>query len=640
MKVLHIEDSIEDAELVRDLLTTEWPDCVVDIVANRPDLCARLDENAYDLILSDFSLGSFTGLDALKIVRERKPTTPFIFLSGTIGEDRAIEAVRAGAQDYVIKDRMKRLVTAIHRSLRDSLENRQREDAERRIREQADLLNKAHDAIIVTDLEGFITFWNKGAERISGFSAAEVIGLRPENVLGAAVHAELEKSWEALEKTDEWRGELHMQDRSGKEIVIEVSATLVRDDEGKPRARLSIGTDVTAKKSLEEQFYRSQRLESIGMLASGIAHDHNNVLTPIILAAPMLREHVSNPRDVRMITTLEKSAEQGAALIRQILSFAHGVSGPNQLVQIKHTIRDTKAVIDEIFPKNIRIEDHVSGDLWPIMANPTQIHQVFLNLCVNARDAMPSGGSLILRAENCVIDAAGAERIAGAKPGSWVVLHVEDTGTGIPPEALAHIWEPFFTTKAVGKGTGLGLSTVRGIVENHRGFITLDTQMGRGTTFRVYLPAESKAKSDDHNSAHPVIIRGNGELILIVDDEPQIRDVTAATLAHYGYRVLIAKDGVDALTLFSARSDEIGLVITDLNMPNLDGAALAKVVQQLNPKVKVIAMSGLTSGAHNPQIQGVVGAFLIKPFKAEALLQAVHKLLCPAVAAGEAKDFR
>jgi two-component system, cell cycle sensor histidine kinase and response regulator CckA len=488
MRILHIEDCIEDAELVHALLKSEWPQCEIDLISGYPELNARLEAGNFDLVLSDYSLGCFTGLDALRAVRGKYPVTPFIFLSGTIGEDLAIEAVRAGAQDYVIKDRMKRLVTAIHRALRDSHDRAQRDLAEQHIREQADLLNKAHDAIIVTDLDGHITFWNEGAERISGWASAEVIGRTPEAVLGVGFHARIDEARRSLAETGEWRGDLLLHDRNQKALIIEVSMTLIKDNAGRPKARLSIGTDVTDKKSMEEQFLRIQRIESIGMLASGIAHDLNNILAPILLAAPMLRDEISNPIHVRMMTSIEASAKRGTDLVRQILAFAHGASGAQERVQITRILQDTKNVITETFPKNIHISDGIPGNLWPITANPTQIHQVLLNLCVNARDAMPSGGRLSLRAENCVLDAATAQSMDGAKPGAWVVIHVEDTGSGIPDEALAHIWDPFFTTKGPGKGTGLGLSTVRGIVNNHKGFISLRTLRGQGTAFRVFFP--------------------------------------------------------------------------------------------------------------------------------------------------------
>ncbi len=409
-----------------------------------------------------------------------------------------------------------------------------------------------------------------------------------------------------------------------------MSATLLQDETEHSKALADLGGNISVKKRLDDQFLRAQRLESIGMLASGIAHDLNNVLAPIILAAPVLREHATNPDDLRIISSLEKSAERGVDLVRQILTFAQGVGGGHQLLEIKHILQETMSVVTETFPKNIRLENFVPDDLWPIMADPTQIHQVLLNLCVNARDAMPDGGVLRVRAENCLLDERAAKKIDGAMPGAWLVLHVEDTGTGIPAEALNHIWEPFFTTKAADKGTGLGLSTVRGIVDHHRGFISLKTQCGRGTTFRVYLPAaEMPAKIDHLDPVRPSAVRGNGELILIVDDEPQIRDITAAILSRHGYRVLIAGDGSEAVALFASRSTEISVVVTDMSMPNLDGAILANIVQHLNPMVKILAMSGLSSSGGEMKMRQITGAFLFKPFKVEALLQAVNKLLHP-----------
>jgi PAS domain S-box-containing protein len=488
MRILHIEDCAEDAELVRLLLVAEWPGCEIEVITGFPELMARIEVGDFDLVLSDFDLGTFTGMDVLEAVKRKDPAKPFIFLSGTIGEDFAIDAVRAGAQDYVLKDRMKRLVTAIKRALRDSDEISLRNLAEQRIREQAELLNKARDAIIVTDLEGRITFWNQGAERISGWASAEVVGRSPEEVLGVGFHARIDEARKALAEIGEWHGELLLHDRNLKALVVEVSMTLIKDNAGRPKARLSIGTDVTAKKNLEEQFLRVQRLESIGMLASGIAHDLNNILAPILMGAPMLRDQISNPVHNRIIANFERSAERGTALVRQILNFAQGVGGAHQRVELAPILRDTRDVIAETFPKGIKLVDSIPANLWPITGNPTQIQQVVLNLCVNARDAMPSGGKLSLFAENRFLDEASARSIAGAKPGTWVVLHVGDTGMGIPEEVLASIWEPFFTTKGPGKGTGLGLSTVRGIVNDHGGFVSLTTHPGRGTIFQVYLP--------------------------------------------------------------------------------------------------------------------------------------------------------
>jgi two-component system, cell cycle sensor histidine kinase and response regulator CckA len=401
-----------------------------------------------------------------------------------------------------------------------------------------------------------------------------------------------------------------------------------------PSMRVIDGSGSNAKKQADEQHLRTQRLESIGMLASGIAHDLNNILAPIILAAPILREHATNPDDQRMIASLEKSAERGVELVKQILSFAHGADNIPQLVAIKELLQETLAATVETVPKNIVVKHNFPGNLWPIMADPTQIHQVLLNLCVNARDAMPSGGTLSISAENALLDEVTARKIEGARPGAWIVLHVEDTGTGIPMSVLAHIWEPFFTTKGSGKGTGLGLSTVRSIVENHNGFINLKTQPGRGTTFRVYLPVpDVPTKKTVAEVAPSKNERGNGELILVVDDEPQIRDITAAMLARNGYRVLTAGDGAEAVALFATRSGEIQVLITDLVMPNIDGAALANIAHHLNPGVKILAMSGLSSAGRNGKMERYGGAFLFKPFKIQALLEAVNTLLHPVAVA-------
>ena len=416
-----------------------------------------------------------------------------------------------------------------------------------------------------------------------------------------------------------------------------MSSALICDEGSAAKDLLGKTSETEPREGADERYLRAQRLESIGMLASGIAHDLNNVLSPIILAAPVLREHATNPDDLRIITSLEKSAERGVDLVRQILSFAHGAASVPQIVQIKHLLRETLAVTRETFPRNISVEYGFPDNLWPIMADPTQIHQVLLNLCVNARDAMQDGGTLSLSAENCLLDEGTARRVEGGRPGAWVILRVEDSGVGIAPEALSRIWEPFFTTKGAGKGTGLGLSTVRSIVENHRGFITLKTERGRGTAFRVYLPAAEASLIERRSESAPEKRElGKGEMILVVDDEPQIKEMTAAMLTRNGYRVITAGDGTEAVATFATHSREIDLVITDLVMPNLDGAALAAIVQHLNPRTKVMAMSGLSSNGGSVRAERFGTAFLYKPFKVQALLEMVHETLHPKAAADAA----
>ncbi len=390
---------------------------------------------------------------------------------------------------------------------------------------------------------------------------------------------------------------------------------------------VGVAEDVTERKKYEEQALRAQRLESIGMLAAGITHDLNNVLAPIGMAATLLRDRLSATSDLRLIDTLEKCADRGAGLVRQILGFVHGIGDEPSVVQVKHLLRDITTVVTETFPKSITLNEEVPNELWPILANPTQIHQVLLNLCVNARDAMPNGGTLTVGAENCVLDAKAAAAIEGAKPGAWLVLHIEDTGTGIPPAVVARMWEPFFSTKPLSKGTGLGLSTVRGIIETCHGFITLRTGLGRGTCFRVYLPAAQSVIAAD-GSAHPYSSkRGRGELILLVDDEELIRDLAGATLTKAGYRVITTADGFEAAGAFESNVGEIALIITDLDMPNVDGETLVEVIRTFKPHLKILAMSGGGSRQSKARPTEFASAFMAKPFSAETLLTHVDKLL-------------
>ena len=635
MNILHLEDNLRDAELANELLAVEWPGCAITRVDNRADGLAALRRGGFDLVLSDFSMGSFNGLEALQLAQEHQPDVPFIFFSGTIGEERALETVRAGALDYVLKDNVQRLVPSIRRALKESEERRRREQAERAIRELADIIDRASESIVVSDLDGRITAWNRGAERLYGLSATEAVGRTAEELFFSTIAQKLRAAHEATcEAEAEWRGEINVTTRDGREVIVDLHMTLIRDDAGRPKARLSIATDITGKKKLEAQFLRVQRLESLGMLAAGIAHDLNNVLAPVLMTGPLLRVRATNPADIRTLDILEKSAARGAGLVRQIIGFAHGASGGFQLTQVKHLIRDIGEVIQASFPKSIVFEDQVPANLWPVQANPTQIHQILLNLCVNARDAMlPRGGTLRLRAENRVLDRSAADALVashpglGARPGAWLVLQIEDTGTGIPPEVLAHIWEPFYTTKGEGQGTGLGLSTVRGIVVTHGGFVTVDTWVGRGTTFGVFLPAAEGAGAEVASSASPVEFRGAGEFILVVDDDGAIRDMAGAILTHHGYRAICAADGVEAIGLFTQHQAEVRLVVTDLDMPNLDGPALALVLKRLQPTVKIIAMTGLGSPSRVNADTAFAAARLQKPFTAEAMLKFVHDLI-------------
>ena len=423
--------------------------------------------------------------------------------------------------------------------------------------------------------------------------------------------------------------ESQLRRRDGTLIWAMISARLVRGSDGRPLHYEGFITDITEKRRLEEQFLRVQRLENIGTLAAGIAHDLNNVLAPIGMAAQLLRLRHTDPTDLRILSMLESSAGRGAGLVRQILGFARGASGAPQLVQVKHLLRDMVEIIRETFPKSIVLEQDIPKDLWPVMANPTQLHQVLLNLCVNARDAMPNGGTLRLAAENQTYSATKAASIEGARPGAWIVLHVQDSGTGMSPELAVRIWEPFFTTKGEGKGTGLGLSTVRGIVETHRGFVRLETEVGRGTSFHVHLPAAESTPETTDDGAADAAPRGNGERILFADDESSLREMVADTLTILGYVAVVAENGAQATELFRARPDDFALVVTDLEMPVMSGRAFAQNVRALRPKMKILAASGLEKGSKDVTWKEFADDYVQKPFTARELVAAVQTLLEP-----------
>lgn len=633
MKILHLEDNAADAGIVSELIRGKWPDAEIELVPDREAFLQAVSRERFDLVLSDYTIPGFDGIDALTALKHWAPDTPFLFVSGTVSEDLAIEALRLGADDYVLKDRLKRLLVVVPRALEAATQRRQHRLAESRVRELAQMLDQAREAIFVTDLINRVLYWNTGAERVFGWSSAEAVGRSLDELLACTTGAEWSRAHVATVETGQWAGELLLHNRSQQPVSVEMRQSLVREESGAAKACLCICTDITDRKRLEEQFLRAQRMENLGLLAAGIAHDLNNMLAPILLATPILQDSVSDPGARKLLETLERSAERGAQLVRQILSFAQGVEGEQHLLQVKHLLRDISSVVNGTFPKSIRHEFYVPSELWPINGNPTQIHQVLLNLCVNARDAMPNGGTLRIQAGNVHLDPVKAAAIPCARPGSFLVVTVSDTGSGIAPEIQKRIWEPFFTTKEAGRGTGLGLSTVLGIVRSHHGFVDVVTQVGAGSAFRVYLPAASSALPTSTEAPFRSLPVGKGELILVVDDEKQVRDMISQVLGRHGYRVLTAPDGVEATAIFAQKATEIQLVISDLHMPQLDGAMLGRALRKINPRARMLVVSGMASGLGNRadfHPQDFADALLLKPFRAETLLETVHEILTAA----------
>ena len=500
--------------------------------------------------------------------------------------------------------------------------------AVKRIMRQATLLDAASDAIILRGIGNEILYWNKGAERIYGWQAKQVLGEDAREIY-VSERESFDKHVRSLMEKGTWAGELAMHSRDGREIIADSRWTLLRDENGNPEAILSIVSDITERKKLENQLLRVQRLESLGTLAGGVAHDLNNVLAPILMGAGILKNEVVSDLGQQLLASMEASAKRGADLVRQVLSFARGVEGKRIPVNVVHILNEISNVIHDAFPKNIEFIYLPSRDLWTVLADPTQLHQVFTNLCVNARDAMPNGGTLKVITENTVLDEVYAGMNPEAKPGAYVVVKVDDTGTGIPPAIREKIFEPFFTTKEIGKGTGLGLSTTIGIVKSHAGFINLYSEMGKGTIFKVYLPADTTAAAAENTAIQQSELpRGDGQLVLLVDDESTIRSVAQKTLERYGYRVLLASNGAEAIACYAKSPEQIAVVITDMAMPVMDGPATIVALKALNPEVKIIGSSGIpTNGGVAKAVGAGVKYFVPKPYTAESMLVTLAKAL-------------
>ena len=624
---------------------------------------------------------------------------------------------------------------------------------EEKFREQASLLDKAQDAILAHDLEQRITYWNKGAERLYGWSAQEVVG-RP---LAQLLYKDPEAFYRASEQviqTGEWVGELHQIGKDGRGLVIVGHWTLVRDAAGQAKSVLAINTDITGrkqtdealkmqgrvlesmaegvtvcdedgiivfsndscntmfgynsgeligqhysvirslpqdesrramdelfgvlrekgawmgemnsrkkdgtpfitrsrisvlemdgvrsfvavvediteKKNMEAKFLRSQRMESVGRLSSGIAHDMNNILTPIFISSFMLRRKLPPEDFEKMLGNIETNAQRGADLIKQLLTVNCDMSGQRHVVQTSQLASDMMKIMSGTFPKNITLSANTPEDVWPVIGDPTQLHQVLLNLCVNARDAMPAGGVLSLSTENIRLDENFAAMNVDAMPGPYVVIRVSDTGEGIPAEVIDKIFDPFFTTKETGKGTGLGLSTVMGIVKSHQGFVNLRSRVSMGSVFEIYLPAAPDAVAASSAAPAMQAPRGQGELILVVDDEEVIREVVQKTLCAHGYRVITAGDGTEAIAQFSQNRGEIKAVLTDIMMPFMDGVTLSRTLKKMDPTIQIIATSGMGSAKGRQDKAAAlaslqINTFLNKPYSANEILTAIGELL-------------
>ncbi|HSI82674.1 MAG TPA: response regulator, partial [Candidatus Methylacidiphilales bacterium] len=411
-------------------------------------------------------------------------------------------------------------------------------------------------------------------------------------------------------------------------IMLSFTAQPIRDADGILSGVVVALRDITAQKQMENHILRNQRMDSIGSLAGGIAHDLNNVLAPILMGSDLLQMTQSDPFALRIIDTIHQSAKRGSRLIKQLMTFARGTGdAEHELLDLGPMIEESLKVLSQTFPPNVKLRSEISDDLWPVNGDDTQLDQVLLNLCVNARDAMPSGGVITISAANVVIDALQASARDRARPGAFLQISVSDTGTGIEPAVVERMYEPFFTTKPLGKGTGLGLSTILGIVKAHSGFIEVHTQVGQGTTFEVFLPALTDAHVAPGEERSMEIYRGNDELVLVIDDEEAIRTTASATLEQYGYRAHAVEDGVSAIAWFAQHHREVQIVLSDMTMPHLDGVSTIRALRKLSPNFGVAVISGREESVDRKELAEIgITHILHKPFDIQSLLRMVRTL--------------
>ena len=589
-----------------------------------------------DLILLDVMMPEMDGFEVCRRLRANPglAEVPVIMVTALDDRQSRIKGIESGADDFISKpfDRAElrarvRTVTRLNRYARLNRERAKVEVASQKIHDQAALIDLATDAIVVLDPDGFVQSWNPGAEKVFGTSSPDACGQPLAGLISKGDSARLSKALTETRKTGEWRGDLLAIRPNGDNVIAHSHWTLLRKPNGATRGILTVSTDQTEFKQLQAQFYRAQRMESLGALAGGIAHDLNNMLAPVLMAAELLKTNPTTEVQQELANVIQTSAQRGTGLVRQILAFARGSEGQERLeLKPEHLIKDAVSLAKETFPRTMEIRSELAPELFLICADPTQIHQILLNLMVNARDAMNGVGSLTITAENLELAAALAAQKPGAKPGPHIVLRVTDTGSGMSAEVLAKIWNPFFTTKPPGQGTGIGLSTVAKIVHEHGGFVEVTSQPGQGTTFSVYLPATGKTEPVAAVAVPVSLPLGRGERVLVVDDEAAFAQLMNTLLTEHNYTAVVADGPGAALSAF-LHGGQFDLALVDLNMPMMDGSRLAKVMHNLKPGLPIILVTGSQDVMADQIKTGHFAAVVPKPFTAEALLVAMDSVL-------------
>ncbi|MDQ3116001.1 MAG: response regulator [Verrucomicrobiota bacterium] len=751
LQIVHLETNDADAALVRGELKNSGIECELSRVRSLPELEQELAQRPVDIVVADSHRRSYDGLDALALAREKVPWIPFIFFSDPYDPEEVGEALRKGATDFILKEHLPKLILSLQRVIREVHTQRDLEDVRRELLRHAELLDLANDAIVISDAAGQISYWNRGAERLYGWSRDEAAGREVHTFLQTGPPEKLSTVLEAVQSAHHWQGEIEQVRKDGVRIIVSSGWTLQGDDPAAPLLQLSIdvtkriaaeealrlseeryrrfveedltgnlvmrpdGTIVTCnpaftrifafdsiedaraanfgsllltkkeavelllslrpnesterrelemrdrngetvyvaakfigsfdeaghlsevkgyffndtkRKRLEQQLVQAQKMESLGTLAGGIAHDFNNILAIILGYTARLEEWKKHPEQMpEAIKIIRDAVARGASLVQQLLTSARQTEARLTPLDLNVLAQELERMLAATFPKTINFLLDLQPGLPLAKGDRSQIHQVLLNLCVNARDAMPNDGTITL-ATGVASGEELRESFGGANAGRYVFVRVTDTGTGISDRVKPHIFEPFYTTKERGKGTGLGLSVVYGVVNNHRGFVQVDSEPGHGTTFKVYLPLAGAAELSSADGKRPGSGRDLARTVMLVEDEEMLRDLGVMLLESDGYRVLAAKDGIEAVEMFEAHADEIGLVVCDLGLPRLGGRDVFLRMKEIKPSVRAIVASGYLEPSMRTEIlrAGVIDT-VQKPYDFRELIERIRSII-------------
>jgi len=636
LHVLLVGSREENFFLIREILTRNGSpfQAELDHAASLPDAKAMLHLKSYDVVLFEYETADAVEVDLLSEFLRTGLSVPFILLAEDANEATIANILQAGAWDYVDKSQMNG--TSLTRTIRCALAlhsmQRERASTQESLRKLSRAVEQSADTVMVTNREGLIEYVNPAFEALTGFSRQEVIGQTPRILKSGEQSPEVYHDlWRTILSGNVYRSILVNRKKNGEQYYVEESISPMRDPSGAVTHFISNGRDLTERLRLEAQLLQAQKMDAIGRLAGGVAHDFNNLLTIIMSYSELAQDTVVPGSSLdRKLQEILSAARRAAQLTRQLLAFSRKQPQALRVVELNDVIAGIAQTLPRLIGEDIELTFSLGSGLGRVRVDPVQIEQILMNLAANARDAMPQGGGLKIETSNVYLDDQYVHRKHAIIPtGPYALITVTDTGTGVPPDHLPHIFEPFYTTKPSGKGTGLGLATVYGIVKQNRGFIWAYSEPGSGTVFRIYLPcvATHERTAEAADRLPEPAARGS-ETLLLVEDEDAVRAATAEFLSLHGYTVLQAKDGLDGLAVAKNYGSTIHLVVTDVVMPNMSGGQLAKELVRFCPEMKVLFVSGYAGKTVvDHKVVDLETNFLQKPFTLRQLSAKIREAL-------------